>query len=125
MVATPERPSLIVGRSAGFIGAMAAARRLSRPRQMLSLTAMRSVFAIDGIAFEQTMATLTIHNLDPAIKERLRTRAAEHGHSMEAEARHILQTTPRGATRARFAPLGGVELALPPRTAACEPPTFG
>ena len=38
------------------------------------------------------MATLTIRNLDEAVKERLRVRAAEHGHSMEAEARCILQT---------------------------------
>ena len=38
------------------------------------------------------MATLTIRNLDQAVKERLRVRAAEHGHSMEAEARRILQT---------------------------------
>ncbi len=35
------------------------------------------------------MATLTIRNLDPAIKERLRVRAAEHGRSMEAEVRVI------------------------------------
>jgi plasmid stability protein len=38
------------------------------------------------------MATLIIRNLDQAVKERLRVRAAEHGHSMEAEARRILQT---------------------------------
>ena len=38
------------------------------------------------------MSSITIRNLDPAIKERLRVRAAEHGHSMEAEARRILQT---------------------------------
>ena len=37
------------------------------------------------------MATLTIRNFDDALKERLRIRAAEHGHSMEAEARRILQ----------------------------------
>jgi hypothetical protein len=29
------------------------------------------------------MATLTIRNFDDALKERLRVRAAEHGHSME------------------------------------------
>ena len=39
------------------------------------------------------MSSITIRNLDPAVKERLRVRAAEHGHSMEAEARRILQTT--------------------------------
>src|SRR5271163_3900060 len=64
------------------------------------------------------MSSITIRNLDPAIKERLRIRAAEHGHSMEAEARRILQTTLKGPARApasnlyeriraRFAPLGG------------------
>jgi plasmid stability protein len=44
------------------------------------------------------MSSITIRNLDPAIKERLRVRAAQHGHSMEAEARHIMQTalTPPG-----------------------------
>jgi antitoxin FitA len=36
------------------------------------------------------MSSVTIRNLDPAIKERLRVRVAQHGHSMEAEARHIL-----------------------------------
>ena len=37
-------------------------------------------------------ASITIRNLDPALKERLRVRAAQHGQSMEAEARVILQT---------------------------------
>lgn len=36
------------------------------------------------------MTTLTIRNFDDALKERLRICAAEHGHSMEAEARRIL-----------------------------------
>ena len=39
------------------------------------------------------MSSITIRNLDPAVKERLRIRAAQHGHSMEAEARNILQST--------------------------------
>ena len=38
------------------------------------------------------MATLTIRNIKPTVKERLRVRAAAHGHSMEAEARRIPQT---------------------------------
>lgn len=82
------------------------------------------------------MSSITIRNLDPAIKERLRIRAAEHGHSMEAEARRILQTTltqPSRAPernlyeriRARFAPFGGVDdLELPPRELDREPPRF-
>jgi len=88
---------------------------------------------IDYIAI-MTMTSITIRNLDPALKERLRVRAAEHGHSMEAEARRILQTAlspPRPAgrnlydrVRARFAPLGGVNLDLPPREPARDPPRF-
>jgi len=81
------------------------------------------------------MATLTIRNIDTAVKERLRVRAAEHGHSMEAEARRILQTAlTKDASRsgrslsqrihARFAALGGVDLELPPREPAREPPAF-
>lgn len=76
------------------------------------------------------MATLTIRNLDQALKQRLRLRAAEHGHSLEAQARHILQAAleepPRPPERnlyerihARFAALGGVDLDLPPRR-LCE-----
>src|ERR1700733_9004584 len=45
------------------------------------------------------MSSITIRNLDPAIKERLRVRAAEHGHSMEAEARRILQSALKGHAR--------------------------
>jgi antitoxin FitA len=81
------------------------------------------------------MSSITIRNLDPKIKERLRVRAAEHGHSMEAEARRILQTALTGPAlppalnlydrvRARFARLGGVDLELPDREAAREPPGF-
>jgi plasmid stability protein len=87
-------------------------------------------------ANESTPATssITIRNLDPSIKERLRVRAAEHGHSMEAEARRILRTALSGPgrsqrhlydrVRGRFAPLGGVDLDLPLREPAREPPRF-
>ena len=37
------------------------------------------------------MTTLTIRNVDPALKKELRVRAARHGRSMEAELRHILK----------------------------------
>ncbi len=81
------------------------------------------------------MATLTIRNLDPALKEQLRVRAAQHGRSMEAEARDILRETLKEPERpptidlyqriqARFAPLGGVDLDLPLREPAPEPPRF-
>ncbi|MBS0194808.1 MAG: plasmid stabilization protein [Proteobacteria bacterium] len=83
------------------------------------------------------MATMTIRNLDDALKARLRMRAARHGQSMEEEARSILRAalaqrvedesaaTLYTAIRARMEPLGGVELALPPRPAMREPPDFG
>lgn len=38
------------------------------------------------------MATITVRNLDDAVQQRLRERAAAHGRSMEAEVRAILTT---------------------------------
>ena len=79
------------------------------------------------------MASITIRNLDEDVKTRLRVRAAGHGRSMEEEARLILRDavgrkpgSPNlaEAIRARIAPLGGVDLELPPREPAREPPTF-
>jgi plasmid stability protein len=85
-------------------------------------------------AIEQPTTTLTIRNVDQGLKERLRIRAARHGHSMEAELRQILRDTlERGqapelnlaeAIRRRFAPLGGVELEPHPAVAVREPPLF-
>ena len=75
----------------------------------------------------QAMATLTIRNLDNAVRDRLRRRAAEHGHSMEEEVRQILrqvvEPTKPAATKEglgsrihnHFARLGGLELELPAR----------
>ena len=40
------------------------------------------------------MAVMTIRNIDDAIKNRLRLRAAMHGRSMEDEARDILREAP-------------------------------
>jgi plasmid stability protein len=45
------------------------------------------------------VSSITIRKLDPALKERLRERAAEQGHSMEAEARRILQQALRSSER--------------------------
>ncbi len=80
------------------------------------------------------MASITIRNLEDGLKRQLRIRAAQHGQSMEEEARQILRTAlspnPRDpvnlarAIRARFAPLGGVDLDLPPREPMREPPRF-
>jgi plasmid stability protein len=81
------------------------------------------------------MPSITIRNLDEPLKARLRVQAAVHGRSMEDEARDILRTalnqelTPPAnlatAIRARFAPLGGVELPEVPREPMREPPDFG
>ncbi len=79
------------------------------------------------------MASLTIRNLEDHIKHRLRVRAAEHGRSMEEEARNILRQVmgegvpPRNlaaAIRARVAPLGGIDLDLPPREPQRAPRGF-
>lgn len=74
------------------------------------------------------MASITIRNLDDDLKKRLRLRAAEHGRSMEEEARDILRDvlaapSHEGKTgldlfneiRALFEPLGGMELEPLPR----------
>jgi antitoxin FitA len=71
------------------------------------------------------MASITIRKLDNAVKARLRLRAARQGCSLEEEARDILRAalaerTRRpvnlaDAIRRRFEPLGGVDVALPPR----------
>ena len=80
------------------------------------------------------MASITIRKLDDDLKQRLRVRAAEHGHSMEQEARDILEAALDGPARtgeelvrrirARVEPYGGFELELPPREPMREPPTF-
>lgn len=79
------------------------------------------------------MANLTIRKIDPAVKERLRVRAAQHGHSMEEEARRILSEacTPAESPTSLgdlalelFGVEGGVELELPPRDRPREPPDF-
>lgn len=79
------------------------------------------------------MASITIRNLDDGLKRRLRIRAAEHGRSMEEEAREILRqaigkpTAPANlgeAIHGRFAALGGVDLDLPQREPMPEPPRF-
>lgn len=72
------------------------------------------------------MAAVSIRDLDDAVRDRLRLRAAQHGRSMEAEARAILTAAVAPDADVpglfdvlvdRFAGLGGVELDLPPRAA--------
>jgi plasmid stability protein len=81
------------------------------------------------------MTSITIRNLDEPLKRRLRVQAAMHGRSMEDEARNILRGALNQepvqpvnlavAIRARFAPLGGVELPETPRDPMREPPDLG
>ena len=79
------------------------------------------------------MASITIRNLDDEVKTRLRMRAAGNGRSMEEEARLILceavgrkpgSQNLASIIRSRFGPSNGVDLELPPREPAREPPRF-
>ena len=80
------------------------------------------------------MATMTIRNLDDELKARLRIRAAQHGKSMEEEARSILRDALKSESlsgkelvqriREMVEPYGGIELELPPREPMREPPDF-
>jgi plasmid stability protein len=79
------------------------------------------------------MAVLTIRNIEDRIKERLRVRAATHGHSMEEEARLILRRAVGGVdgrelwalSRQLFENGDGVDLDLPSRDADRAAPDFG
>ncbi|KAF0221587.1 MAG: hypothetical protein FD174_356 [Geobacteraceae bacterium] len=75
------------------------------------------------------MASLTIRNLDNGLKARLRLQAAQHGRSMEAEVRQILQqsllsssTTTNFAAHIhqRFKSVYQESLPIPPRQQACK-----
>lgn len=80
------------------------------------------------------MGSMTIRKLDDRIKEKIRVRAAKHGHSMEEEARRLLSAAVESsaseetglgtAIRQRFAPLGGFKLERPPRGRMRPPPKF-
>ncbi len=79
------------------------------------------------------MASITIRNLEDGLKTRLRIRAAEHGRSMEEEARCILRDAvdqERSKTLAdlaleTFGPKHGVDLEPHPPVEPREPPHFG
>jgi antitoxin FitA len=75
------------------------------------------------------MGSITIRNLDDDVKRRLRVRAAEHGRSMEEEAREILrhvlehQVSSRNLGQSihdRFAAIGGIDV-QPSRSASRGP----
>jgi plasmid stability protein len=85
----------------------------------------------DCNAIIDCMASITIRNLDEAIKRKLKLRAASNGRSMEQEVREILKSAlwqkPKSgadlvkAIRQRFAPLGGVELEPYPQETIRDP----
>lgn len=80
------------------------------------------------------MASITIRNLDDNIKAKLRIQAAQHGLSMEQEAREILRNSldkPANSEgtfleriRSRFAGYNIEQLQIPAREAGREPPDF-
>jgi plasmid stability protein len=80
------------------------------------------------------MASITIRNLDDELKRRLRIRSAQHGRSMEDEARDILRTTlslecpPAAdlaeAIRRRFAGIMDTQIPIAPREPVRDPPAF-
>jgi plasmid stability protein len=78
------------------------------------------------------MAAITIRDLSNETKERLRVQAAEHGRSMEAEARALIDAGTAKPARAKnfgvaFLELGkefgGIELELPSREDPFKRPT--
>ena len=78
------------------------------------------------------MASITIRSLEDGLKARLRIRAAEHGRSMEEEARCILRDAldrerPRNLADLAlqlFGPERGVDLDPHPPVTPREPPKF-
>jgi antitoxin FitA len=92
------------------------------------------MIALISLISGATVSSITIRNLEESVKRRLRMRAAQHGRSMEEEARHILraalaQKTERPtnlfeAIRRRITPIGGVKLDIPEREPMREPPRF-
>jgi antitoxin FitA len=79
------------------------------------------------------MGSLTLRNIDETLKARLRMSAAEHGISMEEEARKILRLyllEKRGSKgigsriSQRFAAIGGVNLSETRRPEPRRPPAF-
>jgi antitoxin FitA len=96
---------------------------------------LQSLLKLPALMASVPVASITIRNLDEPLKARLRIQAAMHGRSMEDEARDILRTALNqqpvppanlaAAIRARFAPLGGVELPEVPREPMRDPPELG
>jgi antitoxin FitA len=82
------------------------------------------------------MASITIRNLPESTKQRLRIRAAERGHSMEEEARGLIErglapvSKPSGGQNwvedmvARMRAIGDAEFETPPGEPMGEPVDF-
>jgi antitoxin FitA len=79
------------------------------------------------------MASITIRNLDDAVKRRLRTCAAENGRSMEEEAREIIRhaveqpSDPKNlglSIHQRFVALEGIDVPPKGRTPMRAAPDF-
>ena len=79
------------------------------------------------------MATLTVRNLEDSVKAKLRIRAAQHGRSMEEEARSILRTAVSGSPSKSnladmalelFGPKHGIDLPEILRSPARPAPSF-
>ena len=104
---------------------------LRNPRKSSVQLRLIHIAIIDSNDIIDGMASITIRQLPEMTKRKLRMRAAEHGRSMEQEAREILKVElakpPRtgkdlvDAIRRRFAPYGGVELEIPPREPIRDP----
>lgn len=81
------------------------------------------------------MGSILIRQLDDETKSKLRLRAARNGHSMEQEARDILQHSLASesssglhlvdAIRRRIEPLGGIDLPIVQRDPLPEPLKLG
>ena len=83
---------------------------------------------------DRAIGTLTIRNLEDALKSRLRLRAAARNRSMEEEARQILRAALQESSastadlgtriRARFAGLGDIQLPIEAREPVRAPPAL-
>ena len=79
------------------------------------------------------MSEITIRNLEDRLKCRLRVLAAKNGRTVEEEVKAILHVSMGGFSsqpnlydliRSEVDEIGGVDLDLPPRELAPEPPSF-
>ncbi len=88
------------------------------------------------------MTSITLHDLDDVVAARLRVQAAKHGRTVEQEACAVLRdalgsgdappeappeklgTAMQELFREYHREFGDVELPIPPREPAREPPTF-